>query len=73
MANSATSWPFTTIVTSQRGAEPSGAYGRPRSVSRRAHAVGHAVWHGYLDTIDVSEFPRHEVGITAVARPGKQT
>jgi uncharacterized membrane protein len=36
-------------------------------------AVGHAVWHGYLDTIDVSEFPRHEVGITAVARPGKQT
>jgi uncharacterized membrane protein len=35
-------------------------------------AVGHAVWHGYLDTIDASQFPRHEVGITAVARPGKK-
>ena len=32
-------------------------------------AVGHAVWHGYLETIDVSEFPRHKTGITATARP----
>jgi uncharacterized membrane protein len=35
-------------------------------------AVGHAVWHGYLETIDVSQFPRHTVGITAVARPGNE-
>ena len=31
-------------------------------------AVGHGVWHGYLDTIDAQRFPRHEVGITATAR-----
>ncbi len=31
-------------------------------------AMGHAVWHGYLDTIDASEFPRHKVGITSVPR-----
>jgi uncharacterized membrane protein len=31
-------------------------------------AVGHGVWHGYLDTIDASQFPRHEVGITAIPR-----
>lgn len=31
-------------------------------------AVGHAVWHGYLDTIDASQFPRHAMGITATAR-----
>jgi uncharacterized membrane protein len=31
-------------------------------------AVGHAVWHGYLDTIDAQEFPRHDVGITALPR-----
>lgn len=30
--------------------------------------VGHAVWHGYLETIDASAFPRHKVGITATAR-----
>ena len=30
--------------------------------------IGHAVWHGYLDTIDASEFPRHQVGITATPR-----
>jgi uncharacterized membrane protein len=30
--------------------------------------IGHAVWHGYLDTIDASEFPRHETGITATPR-----
>lgn len=28
-------------------------------------AVGHAVWHGYLETIDASPFPLHKVGITA--------
>ena len=34
-------------------------------------AVGHAVWHGYLETIDASQFPRHQGGITATARqPG---
>jgi uncharacterized membrane protein len=31
-------------------------------------AIGHAVWHGYLDTIDASAFPRHRVGITASPR-----
>ncbi len=31
-------------------------------------AVGHGVWHGYLDTIDAQQFPRHKVGITATAR-----
>lgn len=31
--------------------------------------VGHAVWHGYLETIDASQFPRHQGGITATARP----
>jgi uncharacterized membrane protein len=30
--------------------------------------IGHAVWHSYIDTIDASEFPRHEVGITATPR-----
>ena len=30
--------------------------------------VGHAAWHGYLETIDASEFPRHKVGITASKR-----
>ncbi len=33
--------------------------------------IGHAVWHGYLETIDASEFPRHEIGITAVPRAGQ--
>lgn len=31
-------------------------------------AVGHGVWHGYLDTIDAQQFPRHEAGITAIPR-----
>jgi uncharacterized membrane protein len=31
--------------------------------------IGHAVWHGYLETIDASGFPRHDVGITATPRP----
>lgn len=30
--------------------------------------IGFAVWHGYLDTIDASRFPRHKVGITAEPR-----
>jgi uncharacterized membrane protein len=30
--------------------------------------IGYAVWHGYLETIDASEFPRHTVGITATPR-----
>ncbi len=30
--------------------------------------IGYAVWHGYLETIDASEFPRHETGITASPR-----
>jgi uncharacterized membrane protein len=30
--------------------------------------IGHAVWHGYLETIDASEFPRHGVGITSTPR-----
>ncbi len=31
-------------------------------------AVGHAVWHGYMETVDASEFPRHTLGITATPR-----
>ena len=30
--------------------------------------IGYAAWHGYLETIDASDFPRHTVGITATAR-----
>ena len=30
--------------------------------------IGYAAWHGYLETIDADEFPRHDVGITSVAR-----
>jgi len=30
--------------------------------------IGHAVWHGYLEAIDASDFPRHDVGITATPR-----
>jgi uncharacterized membrane protein len=30
--------------------------------------IGHAVWHGYLETIDASAFPRHATGITATPR-----
>jgi len=32
--------------------------------------IGYAAWHGYLETIDASGFPRHPVGITSVPRPG---
>ena len=31
--------------------------------------IGYAAWHGYLETIDADEFPRHEVGITSIPRP----
>lgn len=31
-------------------------------------AVGHAVWHGYMETIDASAFPRHKMGITSIPR-----
>ncbi|MDH3533187.1 MAG: DUF2189 domain-containing protein [Gammaproteobacteria bacterium] len=30
--------------------------------------IGYAAWHGYLETIDADQFPRHDVGITAVPR-----
>ena len=30
--------------------------------------IGYAAWHGYLETIDAEEFPRHAVGITSVPR-----
>ncbi|MDX1499922.1 MAG: DUF2189 domain-containing protein [Woeseiaceae bacterium] len=30
--------------------------------------IGYAAWHGYLETIDASDFPRHEAGITAIPR-----
>lgn len=31
--------------------------------------LGYAVWHGYLETIDATAFPRHEIGITSAPRP----
>jgi uncharacterized membrane protein len=30
--------------------------------------IGYAAWHGYLETIDADDFPRHEIGITATPR-----
>lgn len=30
--------------------------------------IGYAAWHGYLETIDASDFPRHPAGITAERR-----
>jgi len=30
--------------------------------------IGYAAWHGYLETIDAEQFPRHEIGITSVPR-----
>ncbi|HEY5642832.1 MAG TPA: DUF2189 domain-containing protein [Woeseiaceae bacterium] len=30
--------------------------------------IGYAAWHGYLDTIDASAFPRHAIGITSTPR-----
>jgi len=31
--------------------------------------IGHAAWHGYLEAIDASGFPRHEQGVTATPVP----
>jgi uncharacterized membrane protein len=31
--------------------------------------IGHAAWHGYLEAIDASGFPRHDSGVTATPRP----
>ena len=33
--------------------------------------LGYATWHGYLETIDASEFPRHADGVTARPRPDR--
>lgn len=30
--------------------------------------IGYAAWHGYLETIDAEQFPRHVVGITSTPR-----
>jgi uncharacterized membrane protein len=30
--------------------------------------IGYAAWHGYLETIDAEQFPRHTDGITANPR-----
>jgi len=35
--------------------------------------IGYAAWHGYLETIDADQFPRHEVGITAMPRPAAES
>jgi uncharacterized membrane protein len=32
--------------------------------------IGYGAWHGYLETIDAAEFPRHTVGITSTPRTG---
>ena len=31
--------------------------------------IGYGAWHGYLETIDADQFPRHSIGITSVPRP----
>jgi uncharacterized membrane protein len=33
--------------------------------------IGFGAWHGYLETIDATDFPRHKVGITAIPRQFK--
>lgn len=33
--------------------------------------IGYGAWHGYLETIDASAFPRHALGITSVPRSTK--
>lgn len=30
--------------------------------------IGYAAWHGYLETIDADQFPRHTEGITSIPR-----
>lgn len=32
-------------------------------------SIGHASWHGYLETIDAEQFPRHLIGVTSNKRP----
>jgi uncharacterized membrane protein len=34
-------------------------------------ALGHAAWHGYLETIDATGFPLHKLGVTATRRPNR--
>ena len=33
--------------------------------------IGYGAWHGYLETIDATDFPRHTIGITAIPRQTK--
>lgn len=33
--------------------------------------IGFAAWHGYLETIDAHNFPRHSVGITSIPRDAR--
>ncbi|MDH3909500.1 MAG: DUF2189 domain-containing protein, partial [Gammaproteobacteria bacterium] len=35
--------------------------------------IGYATWHGYEETIDAGEFPRHSEGITATPRPSSSS
>jgi len=35
--------------------------------------IGYAAWHGYLETIDAEQFPRHTAGITATPRDTPDT
>ncbi|NCF23940.1 MAG: DUF2189 domain-containing protein [Gammaproteobacteria bacterium] len=35
--------------------------------------IGYATWHGYEETIDAREFPRHSEGVTATPRPGSSS
>jgi len=35
--------------------------------------IGYAAWHGYLETINADDFPRHQVGITSVPRSETET
>lgn len=36
-------------------------------------SIGHASWHGYLETIDAEQFPRHSIGVTSLKRPVNDT
>ena len=35
--------------------------------------IGYGAWHGYLETIDATDFPRHNAGITATPRAASTT
>jgi uncharacterized membrane protein len=35
--------------------------------------IGYATWHGYEETIDAHDFPRHSEGITATPRPASSS